>query len=184
MGKEKKCKVCQQLFVQFRTTQKVCSVSCSIELVKRSNIALERTRKATVRRSDKERLKSRGDWLKEAQAAFNAFIRERDKDLPCISCGTQKSDIQYCAGHYRTRGAAGHLRFSEINVNKQCNRHCNLALSGNIAAYRVGLIVKYGEQAVIDLENNNETYKYTIDEIKAIKTKYKQLIINLRKTDN
>ena len=27
-----------------------------------------------------------GDWLKDAQKAFNAFIRERDRDKPCI-CG-------------------------------------------------------------------------------------------------
>ncbi|WP_258530001.1 recombination protein NinG [Pseudomonas aeruginosa] len=35
----------------------------------------------------KEKLKSRGRPLEEAQAAFNEFIRWRDWDRPCISCG-------------------------------------------------------------------------------------------------
>ncbi|MCM4701217.1 recombination protein NinG, partial [Escherichia coli] len=33
-------------------------------------------------------LKPRSYWIKQAQQAVNAFIRERDRDLPCISCGT------------------------------------------------------------------------------------------------
>ena len=40
-------------------------------------------------------------WIKQAQQAVNAFIRETpDRDLPCISCGTLTS-AQWDAGHYR-----------------------------------------------------------------------------------
>ena len=48
---------------------------------------------------------------KECQVVFNAFIRERDKDLPCISCG-RKLGLQ--AGHYYpTQGYDG-LRFDSF----------------------------------------------------------------------
>lgn len=36
----------------------------------------------------KKALLTRGDYIKKAQTAFNAFIRERDEGKPCPSCGT------------------------------------------------------------------------------------------------
>ena len=62
----------------------------------------EQRRKAKER---KAKLKSRSEWLKEAQAVFNKFIRLRDKDQPCISCGRYHQG-QYHAGHYRSVGLA------------------------------------------------------------------------------
>lgn len=36
---------------------------------------------------DKYRKYSIAELTKKAQVKFNAFIRERDKDKPCINCG-------------------------------------------------------------------------------------------------
>jgi hypothetical protein len=115
-------------------------------------------------------MKSRADWLREAQAAFNRYIRLRDHDKPCISCGRQHQG-QWHAGHYRSVGACPELRFMELNVHKQC-APCNDHLSGNIVEYRRGLIERIGIDQVEWLEGNHEAKKYTIEEIKAIKAEY------------
>lgn len=130
----------------------------------------------TVRR--KKALKSRSDWLKEAQTAFNAFIRERDMDLPCISCG-RFHDGQYHAGHYKSVGANPELRFNEDNCHKQC-APCNNHLSGNIANYRPNLILKIGQTALDSIEGENALQKLTIEQIKDIKSEYKKKLKELQ----
>lgn len=175
--KKKKCKVCKNEYDPFTTTQKACSPKCALELVKQGQ---ERDFKARTREM-RVKAKGRGKWLKEAQNAFNRYIRLRDKNDPCISCGTIK-DVQYCAGHYLTRGASPELRFNEDNVHKQCNQYCNLQLSGNLVKYRVNLINKIGLEKVESLEGKHEPKKYTIDQIIEIKKKYTGLYKSLCKS--
>jgi hypothetical protein len=136
-------------------------------------IAAESAKAKRVRkeyRSAKQKMKSRADWLREAQAAFNRYIRLRDHDKPCISCGRQHQG-QWHAGHYRSVGACPELRFEELNVHKQC-APCNDHLSGNIVEYRRGLIERIGIDRVEWLEGNHAAKKYTIEEIRAIKAEY------------
>jgi len=118
----------------------------------------------------KDALKTKGDWLSEAQTAFNRWIRLRDKDRPCISCGRHHSG-QYHAGHYRTVGSCPELRFEPLQVHKQCSP-CNLHLSGNILEYRKNLIGVVGQDMVDWIEGPHEMPHRTIDDIKAIKIKY------------
>ena len=89
-------------------------------------------------RAKREKLKSRAQWLKEAQQAFNAWIRLRDADKPCISCG-RHHEGQWYAGHYLSTGARPELRFEPLNVHKQCSA-CNTHLSGNLVLYRAELV--------------------------------------------
>lgn len=134
-------------------------------------------RKST--KEDKERIKTRSQWLKEAQTAFNAFIRERDKAEPCISCGRHHQG-QYHAGHYRSVGAAPELRFCEDNVQKQC-APCNNHLSGNPIEYRIRLLAKIGADRVGWIEGPHEPAKLRVEEIKEIKQKYKDKLKELKK---
>lgn len=180
--KPKKCKVCKTSFTPDRPLQQVCNYQCAIELANDRKDRLERTRKAQVRRSDKERLKTRADHLREAQAVFNSFIRERDKGQPCISCKRHHNG-QYHAGHYRSIGACPELRFEPDNVHLQCSV-CNNHRSGNLIEYRINLAQKVGIERLSWLEGPHNPKKYTIDDIKAIKQAYKQRLINLRKTDS
>lgn len=178
--KEKKCKnpECGERFVPFNSLQKVCGkVECALavgrkELQRRKKREQKEYRAET--RGRKEKLKSRTDWLREAQAVFNKWIRLRDAALPCISCGRHHQG-QYHAGHYRTTKAAPHLRFDERQVHKQC-QPCNEHLSGNIGEYRIGLIKKIGIKAVEDIESDNRIHRYTVDEAKAIKAEYTKKI--------
>lgn len=123
-------------------------------------------------------LKPRSYWIKQAQQAVNAFIRERDRDLPCISCGTLTS-AQWDAGHYRTTAAAPQLRFDERNIHKQCVV-CNQHKSGNLVPYRVMLIERIGIAAVDEIESDHKRHRWTTEECKAIKAEYQQKLKDLR----
>jgi len=170
----KTCKVCKQPFTQYNTIQALC-VPCAIVKGQKKTV-IDRKKALQIEKryliEEKDRIKTKKKWADEAQIAFNAYIRARDGKI-CISCGTTKPDIQYCAGHYRTRGAASHLRYNEDNVNSQCNKKCNLERSGAISDYRPALIAKIGIERVEALENNNQAHTWTIEELKAIKSEYK-----------
>lgn len=170
--KLKKCKICSVEFAPAFTLSRVCSVQCAL-LHARLDAAKRQHRE---NRKLKAAIKPRAQWLKEAQATYNAYIRERDRDLPCISCGdftpmTRGGD--YDCGHYRSVGANPELRFEELNTHKQC-KQCNAHLSGNIVNYRIGLLMRIGEEKVAWLEGPHEPKKYTIDDLKTIKTEYQR----------
>jgi len=164
--RKKKCKSCGEEFVAIRPLQSVCGPSCAFNLVvaKRQTDA-EKARRA-VKKSALEKIKTRADYLKECQQAFNAWIRERDYAEPCISCGRHHVG-KYDAGHYLTVGAHPELRFHPENCHKQC-APCNNHLSGNIVEYRKGLLAKIGPERLEWLEGKHEPVKYAIDEIKEM----------------
>ena len=164
--KQKKCKICKAYFTPQRPLQLVCQWKCAIDFAKDTKIK-------TVKKEVKEaklKLKSRSDWLKDTQVVFNKYIRLRDQDDGCISCGS-RSAYAYHAGHYRSIGSAGHLRFNEQNCHRQCSA-CNTHLSGNLIRYRLGLIRKIGIHAVEALESDNGTIKISIEEIKTLKAHF------------
>lgn len=158
-----------------RPLQSVCSPMCAVKVAQ--TLRMKQERKEL--RDAKQRIKSRAEWLKEAQSEFNRYIRLRDAHLPCISCGRFHGG-QYHAGHYRTVGSAPELRFSELNVHKQC-APCNNHLSGNIVNYRIQLLQKIGEENLEWLEGKHEPLKLTIPEIIAIRDKYRLLCKALTK---
>jgi hypothetical protein len=174
-----KCKVCNIKFVKTRAIQPVCGkYDC---MVAYANKVAEKARNKRIQAEKKvlkEKTKTLSDYLKETQTVFNQYIRLRDKDLPCISCGTIKRNIQYHAGHYRSVGAAPHLRFNEINVHKQCSA-CNNHKSGNSIEYRIRLIKRIGIEEVEKLESDNQLRKYNVPELIQLKQLYKQKINNL-----
>ena len=179
MAKEYKCKVCGQPFVKtFSSTQKVCSPECAIKLARDNAQKAQERAEKKKQRERKAKLKSRSEWLKEAQSVFNKFIRLRDKDQPCISCGRYHQG-KYDAGHYRSVGACPELRFCELNVHKQC-APCNDHKSGNIIEYRINLVNKIGVDKVAWLERqDHDPKKYTIEDCKAIIKYYKAKIKEL-----
>lgn len=132
-----------------------------------------------------DQLKTARDWTKEAQIAFNAFIRERDKGAECIDgCGARMEGEAigggFDAGHYRSVGSAPHLRFDERNCNGQ-SKKCNRYGAGRAVDYRRGLINRIGLEAVEALEADQTPRKYSIEELKAIKAHYVAKLKELRK---
>lgn len=180
--KPKKCKCCGTTFTPRSSTQIACDWQCAKTLAekareKREAAAKKIERKAT--KEAKEKLKTLRDWKKEAQDAVNAYVRERDKDLPCISCGRHHQG-QWHAGHYLSRGAHPELALDPRNIHRQC-QPCNTHLSGNQVKYRAGLIERHGADLVEWLEGHHEPKHYSIDDLKAIRDEYRAKTKELKK---
>jgi len=187
----KKCsvKTCRASFVPKVSFQSWCSPDCAVVIArekqekKRKSLASIERREIKVR---KEKLKSRADHLREAQAAVNKYVRLRDAHLPCISCDSMPKDSdlitgsRWDAGHYRSVGACPELRFEPLNIHRQCVK-CNRNLSGNAVEYRIRLVQRIGAETVAWLEGPHEPRKYTVEEIKTIKTEYRAKTRELKK---
>lgn len=179
--KKKTCKnpACGISFPPQRLGQAVCSPKCGLA-IKDVNQAKARKSLAQVERRvikvRKEKLKSRGEHMREAQQAFNEYVRTRDQAAghPCISSGKPLdwSGNAVDAGHYRSVGSAPHLRFDERNCHAQ-SKQDNRFLSGNAVDYRIGLIARIGQEAVDALEADQSVRKYTVEQIKGIKAYYR-----------
>lgn len=124
----------------------------------------------------KEASKTIRKLIKEAQREFNAYIRARDRDKPCICCGlplgTGEVGGAYDAGHYRSTGSASHLRFNEDNCHAQ-RKQCNRYGAGRAVDYRIGLIGRIGEEKVGALESDNNPHKWTREELVSIRDTYR-----------
>lgn len=189
--KPKKCKnpACGISFPPQRLGQAVCSPKCGLA-IRDVNQAKARKSLAQVERREikvrKEKLKSRADHLREAQAAVNEYVRLRDAHLPCISCDSTPNDkdlmtgSRWDAGHYRSVGACPELRFEPLNIHRQCVK-CNRNLSANAVEYRIRLVLRIGAERVTWLEGRHPACKYTVEEIKAIKAKYRAMTRELKK---
>ncbi|QXI57019.1 recombination protein NinG [Pseudomonas sp. OE 28.3] len=179
--KPKKCKnpACGISFPPQRLGQAVCSPKCGLA-IKDVNQAKARKSLAQVERREikarKEKLKSRGEHMREAQQAFNEYVRTRDQAAGhlCISSGKPLdwSGNAVDAGHYRSVGSAPHLRFDERNCHAQ-SKQDNRFLSGNAVDYRNGLIARIGQEAVDALEADQSVRKYSVEQIKGIKAYYR-----------
>lgn len=174
--KPKECKHCGNSFLPLRALQTVCSPICAARLVKAQKAQKAQGKKQL--RERKQALKTIPDLIKEAQRKFNAYIRERDKDKPCICCG-QPLQIDagalgggFDCGHYRSVGSASHLRFDERNAHGQ-RKVCNRYGAGRAVDYRIGLIARIGLEAVEALEADNTPKKWTREELIAIRDLYR-----------
>ncbi|PHM60457.1 protein ninG [Xenorhabdus stockiae] len=188
----RKCKICREWFHPQYSNIEWCSPEHGTELgLRRRNQEYEKAKRKLERErrqkevTNRDKLKARklavkprSYWIQQAQRAVNAYIRERDRDLPCVSCGTYTSS-QWDAGHYRTTSAAPQLRFDERNIQRQCIV-CNQHKSGNIVPYRVELIRRIGQTAVDAIESNHDRHRWTIEECQSIRDKYKEKLRELR----
>ena len=89
---------------------------------------------------------------------FHKFIRERDKDKHCVSCG-RFTTLQ--AGHFHSAGRCERLRFNENNIHGQCLK-CNFYEQQSDTNYRKEIEKRIGKERLS-----------VIDFIASIKTPYK-----------
>jgi hypothetical protein len=190
--KQRKCANCRQAFRPFSSMVKWCSTDCGAALgVKKLEKAQAKAAADDKRktRAQLEALKTIPQLKKEAQREFNRYIRARDRlaGHPCISSdkplnwdttGITGSAVD--AGHYRSTGAADHLRFCEDNCHAQAVSE-NRDKAGNIVQYRAGLIARIGMERVEALECNNEPVKWTRDGLRAIRDDYRRRANELEK---
>jgi len=166
-----RCRICGEAYAKRSSTQTVCGVRCSQEaarLKREKDAAKQAKAERKVDRERKDKLKTRSDYIKGAQVAFNNYVRTRDQDRPCICCGrplfTERATTtggSFDCGHYRSVGSAPHLRFDLRNAHGQ-RKVCNQYGSGRAVDYRIGLIARRGVALVEALEADNEPRKHDI----------------------
>jgi len=126
-----------------------------------------------ISREQKQADKSIQKLIQEARGPFHKWIRFRDANESCISCGSTDSSI-WDAGHFYKAELYSGLIFDEKNVHKQCGK-CNRFLGGNEREYKNGLIKRYGKDYALELESKKDrlrTYKYSREELEEIKLTY------------
>jgi hypothetical protein len=142
-----------------------------------------RKKNAADRRQTKaklEAMKSLRKLRSEAQAAFNLFIRTRDRlaGYGCICCGEPldwNSGIpggSVDAGHFVSRGSAIELAFDERNVNAQ-RKSCNRPGGTTRDKFRAGMTERYGAEVVAELEGPQTLPHLKHDDLRRIKATYR-----------
>ena len=117
----------------------------------------------------------------ELQIIFNSYIRERDKNQPCISCG-QFKPLQ--AGHFFPVKGYDALRFDEDNVHGEC-AGCNCFDEGHLIGYQDNLRARIGSDRLEELKERargykKNGYKWTRSELEAMIERYKNKLKNER----
>lgn len=178
----------------FKTTYGLCD-SCLYDFYttdERGKVIFEKRKLKVKQTKDKafksdlrQKLKTLSDYEAEAKKVFQKWVRLRDIELDCISCGTQNPKLWH-GGHFKKAEIYSGLIFDERNVHKQCSR-CNVFLNGNEGEYRIGLVNRYGKEYVEQLEADSvikRNYKYTKQELTDIKNFYSEKIKAIERTNN
>lgn len=174
MKGQRKCRNCGKVFTKAQPLQQVCGYKCAAQYAAKERLKKVNADWKAQKKVLKEKLMSHKDYFRLLQIVFNTYIRKRDADRPCVSCGTFKAEEFHC-GHY-IASTYSYLRFNEFNANKQCSK-CNTHLRGNSVPYRIELINRIGLQQVEQLENDrHKELKITIPEIKELIKLYKEKI--------
>ncbi len=169
---ERICK-CGNTYTKFNSLINKC-VKCLI--VKGKQIVAKETKKAY--REQKEKLKTIKDYREELKKALHLYVRMRDKKAghTCICCDRPLAGAAvggaFDAGHFRPVSTAPHLRFDERNIHAQ-TKYCNKWKGGRYFEYEKGLRKRIGDQAVDELKADETPRKYCIDELKALRDKYR-----------
>lgn len=190
-GRKKRCAMCPVQFVPARTMQKVCGTPCAIALAQKQTEQKRRKQRAEQVRAEKharaehrrqkQAIKRLSEFEQEAQDVINLYVRLRDRNKPCCSCNKPATwGGQWHASHYRSVGAAGHLRFNLLNIHKSCSQ-CNKEYSGNIHGYRPRLIERIGVDRVEWLENYNVIVKWDREYLQRLKAVFAKRVRRLKK---
>lgn len=192
-----KCSNCKEPTTNRYGLTYACNPECVLAIAKarkakkdRAGLTEQRKAEKAARkalRERKESIKTRRQWMAEAQIAFNKFIRARDYDKGCIDCGKYEQDDYWKpggawdCGHFLSIGSHPELRFDPNNAHKQA-KSCN-AGSGRFARkaktvsqeYEIRLRIKIGDELVDWLKGPHEPKQYTIDDLKEIKARYTKM---------
>lgn len=165
--KKRRCKECKKLFKITKEMMPFCTPLCQTKFVNSDENIKALVEDGKKRELKKQKEKKRDFKINDnknlteiAQNTVNKYIKLRDKDEPCISCGTYNA--KFDAGHFESVGSDKQLRFNTLNIWKQCY-HCNCKLSANKTKYRINLVKKIGLEKVEFLEYDHSIKKYTVE---------------------
>ena len=178
---------CGKTFLPLKMGQRVCSPRCAVKLM--------RSDKAKGKRELRERkqaLKKLSELREEAQIEFRKFIRLRDRNLPCVSCGATNPPMtvggQWDAGHFLSRGSHPELAFDEDNCHKQCKscnggggkfKHVDRTVS---TRYEEELLRRIGPERLARLKGPHPALKHTREDLIELKDVYRAKRKELERT--
>lgn len=171
-----RCAACRESFERRRPLQAACSPACALEVARRKRERAQAKETAAARKAHKarvEKLKTRGEWMAEAQAAVNRYVKLRDlrAGYGCVSCGAPYRLVRggaFDAGHWRSRGSAPHLRFDTRQIALQCRR-CNDFGAGMPVEFEAELIRRRGAEVVAAIKADQVPRKYTVDYLRRLR---------------
>jgi hypothetical protein len=106
--------------------------------------------------------------------AFSLYIRQRDEEDGCFTCGVKKPYKQMQAGHW-IPGRHNSILFNELGCHAQCY-HCNVGLKGNPVKYYDRMLADYGKKVCEELKRMDKWIReYKVYELLEIEAKYKEL---------
>ena len=195
MRRKKLCKGCREYFRPKEDEPETiahCSPDCAVAIVRkkwdkdaksreRSQI---KAKKAEKREHAKQKREFQQNDLKvrkpAAKNACHAYIRERDKNEPCICCNRPLGE-NYHAGHWLESGNNPQTRYDSRNINAQ-RIDCNFFKGGDSGDYEANLRAKIGDEAVEELKSmKGGTMKRTAQDYLEIEGYYKNKIKELEK---
>ena len=199
-----KCKFIEDFIERLHKMKGYASLECSTAHAKAKREAKEAKLVAdnkawseSLPKNTRELNKRDLKWQEDlTQRAFNKmrvqqeliWFYEKGIEPYCIAC--QKTKMDFCCGHNKTRGSNSFLQFDERNTFLECNKHCNMELSGNIngnshsIGYLAGLRHRFGEadgQSIIDYCDTSPTVcKRTAGEFEELRKGYNQMFRKLK----
>jgi hypothetical protein len=166
--------LCSSCYAEFLTDTEVGKVILfkTINKVQKPRIELEKAYK-----ENKEKKGIAGALL-VTKTLVHAYVRKRDKDKNCISCGCQWND-KFQAGHYYPGGSFETLKFHLDNINGQCEQ-CNLFKEGNFENYTLNLPERIGKERFDNLVRLAQIDKqfskvWNLENLKEIRENIKKL---------
>jgi hypothetical protein len=164
--KKNQCTGCKKRFIAVdmikKPVGKFCTIKCMLAYALKP--PLDNAKKVERLRDKEHALRKKvmndTDLTKQHKLTQDVFNRLRklqefkwfaDRNIEpyCISC--EKTNMDWCCGHYASRGSQGALRYDLKNTYLQCNRACNCSLSANMdgnkhsIGYRLGLLRRFGD---------------------------------------
>ena len=161
--KEKKCRYCKEKFQPLNSLQPFCFKD---ECIKAHNKAVAEKKNKKIKKDLSSKYPDKSKFMAVAQTIVNRYIRLRDLNKPCCTCGHLEGR-QFHAGHFECAGGNQHQRFYTLNIHKQCSI-CNNYKSGNLAAYKQFMIEKYGLEKTNQIINDHGSKKYTIEYLEKL----------------
>jgi len=137
-----------------------------------------------MKKDPKKKTRSKAAAKRAAQNVINKYCRMRDSygngGAHCISCGEWTAYDESDGGHFIPTTSSA-IRFDERNINLQCRR-CNRFMHGNPRHYYKGMLKKYGQKVVDELESREfESKRWSAEELKEIRDYYGDKIRRLER---
>lgn len=191
----KRCKACRGAFtpasdMQTHCRAQACADALAAEVTQRRlrREAKERRQAEKLEnesiRARKEALKGIPELKREAQQAFNAWVRYRDQGKGCFVCGAPLRlggvGGGFDAGHIRSRSQADHLRYDERNVHGQC-KPCNAPGATKDHEMRAAAERLLGKEMADALYADNRVIKWDRDWLRNIRDNYRNRVRHMKK---